>query len=272
MPIDQINLTATARATLTTQQSLATSAAKHSQNLSTGKKVSRVTDDAVAFYAARALSERSSDLGAVKDSVGQGISTLNAAQAGADGVNALVSQLKGLATAALSTNDVTERTALAGLYNQTLGQVDSLVADSSYGGVNLLSSSSSSLTVSFGRSTGDTLTVAPQDISSSSLGLSAVAADGSDFSAATLASLDSASQSVNKTVASLGNNVNALTIRAEAAQNQANIATEGAAKLTEANLNEEAASLLATQTRSQLARVGQSVSQQQQSALLTLFQ
>lgn len=271
MPVDQINLTASARASLATQQSLAASTAKHSQNLSTGKKVSRVTDDAVAFAAAKALTERSSDLGAVKDSVGQGISTINAAQAGADGVNALVSQLKGLATAALATDNATERASLATQYNQTLGQVDSLAADAGYGGVNLLSSSSSSLNVSFGASTGDSLTVTPQDLSSSSLGLAAVAADGSDFSAATLAALDSATQTVNAAQASLGANVSALTIRAEAAQSQANIATEGAAKLTEANLNEEAASLLATQTRSQLARAGQSVSQQQQSALLTLF-
>ncbi|MBI2239418.1 MAG: hypothetical protein HYU59_01290 [Magnetospirillum gryphiswaldense] len=271
MPVDQINLTATARASLTTQQSLAASTAKHSQNLSTGKKVSRVTDDAVAFYAARALTERSSDLGAVKDSVGQGISTINAAQVGADSVKTLVGQLKGLATAALSTTDATERASLASQYNQTLGQVDSLVQDASYGGINLLSSSSSSLTVSLGKSSGDSLTVSPQDLGSSSLGLSAVAADGSDFSTGTLAALDSAAQTVNSAQANLGANVSALTIRAEAAQSQANIATEGAAKLTEANLNEEGASLLAAQTRSQLARVGQSVSQQQQSALLTLF-
>lgn len=271
MPVDSITLTASARATLTTQQSLAATAARHSQNLSTGKKVNRVTDDAVAFYAARALSERSGDLSGVKDSVGQGISTISAAQAGADGVNAMVDQLKGIATAALATDNASERAALAEQYNQVRGQIDSLAADSGYGGVNLLSGASSSLTVSFGSSTQDSLTVSPQDVGATSLGIAAVAADGSDFSAATLQQLDVATQTVNAVQASLGGAVSALSIRAEAVQNQANIAAEGAAKLTEADLNEEAATLLATQTRQQLARVGQTVSQQQQSSLLTLF-
>lgn len=271
MPVDSITLTASARATLTTQQSLAATAARHSQNLSTGKKVNRVTDDAVAFYAARALSERSGDLSGVKDSVGQGISTISAAQAGADGVNAMVDQLKGIATAALATDNASERAALAEQYNQVRGQIDSLAADSGYGGVNLLSGASSSLTVSFGSSTQDSLTVSPQDVGATSLGIAAVAADGSDFSAATLQQLDVATQTVNAAQASLGGAVSALSIRAEAVQNQANIAAEGAAKLTEADLNEEAATLLATQTRQQLARVGQTVSQQQQSSLLTLF-
>ena len=271
MPVDSINLTASARATLVTQQSLASTAVRHGQTLSSGKKVGRVTDDALAFYAARALTERSSDLSAVKDSVGQGISTISAAQAGADGVNALVDQLKGIATAALATDNTTERASLAGQYNQLRGQLDGLAADSGYNGVNLLSASSSALTVSFGASTDDSLTVTPRDASASSLGIAAIAADGSDFSAATLAQLDGATATVNSIQASLGSNISALSVRAEAAQSQANIAAEGAGQLTEANLNEEAAGLLATQTRQHLARVGQSVSQQGQSALLTLF-
>lgn len=271
MPVDSISLTASARASLLTQQSLATTQARHSQNLASGKRVGRVTDDAVAFLAARALTERSGDLGAVKDSVGQGISTISAAQAGAEGVNALVGQLRGIATAALATDNAGERASLAEQYNQVRAQVDTLAADSGYNGINLLSGASAALTVSLGRSADDALTVAAQDVSASSLGIAAVAADGSDFSAATLAQLDAATTTVNAAQSRLGSSLDALSIRAEAAASQAAIAAEGAANLTEANLNEEAASLLATQTRQQLARAGQSVSQQGQSALLTLF-
>ncbi|MFA6022447.1 MAG: flagellin, partial [Rhodospirillales bacterium] len=112
MPVDSINLTAGARASLATQQSLASAAAQRTQNLSTGKKVSRVTDDAVAFAAARALTDRSGDLSAVKDSVGQGVSTINAAQAGAEGVNSLLDQLKGIASAAIGSDNANERVSL----------------------------------------------------------------------------------------------------------------------------------------------------------------
>jgi len=271
MPVDQINLTASARDVLVTQQSLAASAAQRSQNLSTGKKVSRVTDDAVAFAAARALTERASDLSAVKDSVGQGVSTINAALAGAEGVNSLLDQMKGIATAAIASGDSAERSALATQYNQLRGQVDSLAADAGYNGVNLLSASSSALNVAFGTQAGDSLTVNGQNVSSAGLGVTAVAADGSDFSAATLAQLDSAGATVNAVQSSLGSNLTALGIRGEAAASQAVIAQAGASRLTEADLNEEAAMLVATQTRQQLARAGQGVSQRAQESLLTLF-
>lgn len=271
MPVDQINLTASARDVLVTQQSLAASAAQRSQNLSTGKKVSRVTDDAVAFAAARALTERAGDLSAVKDSVGQGVSTINAALAGAEGVNSLLDQMKGIATAAIASGDSAERNALATQYNQLRGQVDSLAADAGYNGVNLLSASSSALNVGFGDQAGDSLTINARNVSSVGLGVAAVAADGSDFSAATLAQLDSAGATVNAVQSSLGSNLTALSIRGEAAASQAVIAQDGASKLTEADLNEEAAMLVATQTRQQLARAAQGVSQRAQESLLTLF-
>ncbi|KAF0223939.1 MAG: Flagellin protein [Rhodospirillaceae bacterium] len=271
MPVDQINLTASARDVLVTQQSLTASAAQRSQNLSTGRKVSRVTDDAVAFAAARALTERASDLSAVKDSVGQGVSTINAALAGAEGVNSLLDQMKGVASAAIASGDSTERNALATQYNQLRGQVDSLAADAGYNGVNLLSASSSALTVAFGSQAGDSLTVSGRNVSATGLGVAAVAADGSDFSASTLAQLDNAAATVNSVQSSLGSNLTALGIRGEAAASQAVIAQDGAAKLTEADLNEEAALLVATRTRQQLARAAQGVSQRAQESLLTLF-
>jgi flagellin len=271
MPVDQVNLTASARDVLVTQQSLAASAAQRSQTLSTGRKVSRVTDDAVAFAAARALTERASDLSAVKDSVGQGVSTINAALAGAEGVNSLLDQMKGIATAAIASGDSAERSALASQYNQLRGQVDSLAADAGYNGVNLLSASSSALNVTFGTQAGDSLTVNAQNVSATGLGVAAVAADGSDFSAATVAQLDNAGATVNAVQSSLGSNLTALGLRGEAAAAQAVIAQDGASKLTEADLNEEAALLVATQTRQQLARAGQGVSQRAQESLLTLF-
>lgn len=271
MPEDTVTLTASVRSTLLTQQSLASTAAQKTQALSTGKKVSRVTDNAVAFAAAQALSGRASDLAAVNDSVGQGISTINAAMAGSSAIGDMLGQLQGIATAALSTTNADELASYAQQYNQVLGQIDSLAADSGYGGVNLLSSSSSALTVSFSTDTTDNLTVTAQDGTSSGLGLSAVAADGSGFSTTLLSQLDAAVSSNSAVQSSLGSNISALSIRAEAAQNQAAIAADGAAKLTEADLTEEAAGLLATQTRQQLARVAQSVSQDMQKSLLTLF-
>lgn len=271
MPADSIALTANARAILETRQGLADRTARLSAALSSGKKVRTVTDDAVAFAAAGALTDRAGQLAAVQDSVGQGVSTINAALTASSSINDLLKQAQGIAGAGLASTDASERAGLAGQYNQVLGQIDALAADAGYQGVNLLSASSSALTVSLGGRAGDALSVSNRDNGSAALGLTAVATDGSGFSAALVDQVGAAVDRNNATQASLGGAVGALSSRAEAANEQAAVAVQGAAGLIDADLGETAAGLLATQTRQQLARVAQGVSQQGQSSLLSLF-
>ena len=88
---------------------------------------------------------------------------------------------------------------------------------------------------------------------------------------AALANLDSTIRNVRSQAASFGSSISILETRSEFAQNTANILQEGSDKLTLADLNEEAANSLASQTRQQLAIQSLSLSGRSESAILGLF-
>ena len=73
----------------------------------------------------------------------------------------LVEQAKGLAITSKSTSDTNERSTLAVQFNSLLTQIDTLAADASYGGSNLIQATPDNLTVSFNESGTSTLTVSP---------------------------------------------------------------------------------------------------------------
>ena len=118
--------------------------------IATGKKVNSALDGPAAYFAAKALTDRAGDLASLKDSMGQGISTIKAADAGLSQITSLVEQAKAIANTAnqnLGTDDasVASRAASAAQYDALLTQIDSMVADSSYAGKNLLLGNGSTL-------------------------------------------------------------------------------------------------------------------------------
>lgn len=138
--------------------------------LSTGLKVGSAIDDPVAFFQAKALSDRAADFQGKKDAVDQGVSSLSAALQGITGVTTLVKQLKGLALNAQSASSQQ----IAGLvqqYNNLRNQLDNLAVDSQYQGLNLVAGSGQQLTVSFSNLTGSTLQVGSVDVRTGANGL-----------------------------------------------------------------------------------------------------
>jgi flagellin-like hook-associated protein FlgL len=111
--------------------------------LSTGNKVNSALDGPSQFFSAKGLSQRASDLSSLKDSIGQAVSTITAADKGIDEIENLVDQARGLTTQALGSlgndaNSVKQRKALAESFTSILRQVDKLAQDSAYQGKNLL--------------------------------------------------------------------------------------------------------------------------------------
>ncbi|HZT89957.1 MAG TPA: flagellin [Stellaceae bacterium] len=89
--------------------------------------------------------------------------------------------------------------------------------------------------------------------------------------AATINRLDNAISNLQGISASLGTNVAILQTRLSFSSDYINTLTDGANKLTLADLNEEAANLQALQTRQQLGIQALSISGQQQQAILQLL-
>ena len=96
-----------------------------------------------------------------------------------------------------------------------------------------------------------------------------VAALGIDIN--DISSLDKALNAIRSISAKLGNNYNIITTRQDFTESLINVLTEGADKLTLADMNEESANMLALQTRQQLAINSLSLASQASQSILKLF-
>src|SRR5262245_48921065 len=132
------------------------------ERLATGLKVNSAIDDALAFFKARNLNSRASDLSAIKDNIGGGINVLRAAVQGLEAIESTLKQMKALAQAAIASPESSTRAKLASQFNELRSQVDNLSEDASFDGVNLLKNTTSAfvagadrLTVRFNERTTD---------------------------------------------------------------------------------------------------------------------
>ena len=154
-------------------------------------------------------------------------------------------------------------------YAEIIKQYDNLIKDSSYKGINLLQSDK--LSVKFNEDGSSDLTVKGKDVSASALGLKTSDWQSQGDIAQSLAEISAALKSIRSYSAELGNNYNIITSRQNFTENLINILTEGADKLTLADMNEESANMLALQTRQQLAVNSLSLASQASQAVLKLF-
>mgnify|MGYP004628429879 CR=1 FL=1 len=154
-------------------------------------------------------------------------------------------------------------------YSEILNQYDTLVKDSSYKGVNLLKNEK--LNVRFNEKGDADLNVNGKDMSSNALGLNTVDWQNQGDIAQSLKEIAGALKSIRAFTAELGNNYSIITNRQEFTENLINILTEGADKLTLADMNEESANMLSLQTRQQLAINSLSLASQAAQAVLKLF-
>ena len=154
-------------------------------------------------------------------------------------------------------------------YAGILNQYDSIIKDSSYKGVNLLKNEK--LNVRFNENGSADLNVTGKDMSAGALGLSTVDWQNQGDIAQSLQEIANALKSIRAFTAELGNNYSIITNRQEFTENLINILTEGADKLTLADMNEESANMLSLQTRQQLAINSLSLASQASQAVLKLF-
>ena len=154
-------------------------------------------------------------------------------------------------------------------YVLILSQYDSLIKDVSYKGTNLLQQGE--LNVRFNEAGSTDLSIKGRDVTVAALGLETLEWRIHEDIAQSLKEISSALKSIRSFSAELGNNYNIITSRQDFTENLINILTEGADKLTLADMNEESANMLALQTRQQLAVNSLSLASQASQAVLKLF-
>ncbi len=289
---DQVTLSSSIRSNLLSLNQTSSLVNRTNSRLSTGLKVSSAIDDAVAYFQSKSLNDRATDLTGRKDSIDQGISSLKTALTTIEAAEKLMVQMKGVVLSAKSATNA-ERADLATQYQTLAAQVNNLVNDASYQGLNLVNATTAQLTVQFSDKTAAQLQVDGVDLrfsqfagfsaesaTASAKSLSSFAAAFSSWTAvsnsvsvfdALIEKMDSAITTTRSNAKTIGTNVALLQTRSDFTKSYVNALKEGADKLSLADLNEEGANLVALQTRQQLGIQALSFAGQQEQGVLSLF-
>ena len=283
MAIQPTTLTSGMRANLVALQKTDTALEVTQKRLSTGKKVNSALDDPVSYFTALAHEQRAGDLAARKDEMSEGIQTVKAADAGIESIRSLIAAAKSLATSALSGETTSDITTLMNQYHQVLAQIDTIADDSGYKGVNLLDSSNVTTQVKFDELGNSNLTMTGFDASATGATLTLMSfttanqwvsaggtADKLDINSG-ITRLDNATRALRTESSKLANNLSIITARQDYTQSMINVLKDGAAGLTNADMNEESASMLMLQTRQSLGTTSLSLASQSAQSVLRLF-
>lgn len=274
--MSSISISSSVRNSLSALQQISDQMTLTQNRLSTGKKVNSATDNPTSYFTASGLNARSDDLSALLDNIGNAVQTVNAANKGIETITKLVQTAKGLATSAsqLASDDTTGRKALADQYTELMKQIDSVAEDSGFNGVNLIKKTADDLTVVFSERTSDnSLKISGSSLDSTTLAIGAPTSDWATNANIKTDSdaLDKALGTLRTTAASFGANAAIITARQDFTKQMISTLKTGADNLVLADQNEEAANMLALQTRQQLAQTGMSLANQAQQSILRLF-
>ncbi|WP_210166239.1 flagellin, partial [Devosia sp. Leaf64] len=171
------------------------------------------------------------------------------------------------------------RTNLSKQFNELRDQLDKLSDDASFNGINLLRGDK--LKITFNESGTSSIDIQAKDkngnvrgINASNLSIESLVAEDLDTDEAIdsfLGKLSSALTELRSQASAFGSNLSSVENRQSFTKNMINTLETGAANLTLADTNAEAANLLALQTRQQLSSSALSMASQQDQAVLQLL-
>jgi len=255
-------------------------------HLATGLKVTSAVDDAVKFFQSQSLTNRATDISQRKDQIDQGISSLTTATNAVQSVVSVLQQLQGILNSA-KTQTAAQRAASATQFATVAKQLNNLVNDASYQGLNLVNSTASTLSLQFSNSSTSTMKihgfnlqvsklvstgVVPSLLASKIVGttFSKVSNKTSKFDAA-FNTLQNAVFAAQADAQTLGGNVNFLQTRLAFSSQYIVTLQAGSDKLVVADVNQESTNLVTLQTRQQLSIQSLSIATQSEQSVLRLF-
>ena len=268
MPQASIVLSLSTRSNLLSLQETVSLIGRTQQRLSTGLKVNSPIDNASNFFNAASLRFRGSDFAGAKDNIGQAINTVKSGLDGLNAVTDVLNQMSALAQQVLSGQG--SASALNTQFNELRTQLDNIVSDSSYQGVNLISNSNT-LKINFNETAAAEQTITGTTNTSSGLVLNTQSISNASVASDAIVSLATALSSVRTRSTTLGSNASFLQVRLDFNSKYINDLLEGADKLTLADSNEEAAGLTALQTRQEIGVSALALAAQSERSILALF-
>jgi flagellin len=286
MALSTINLTSGMRATLFSLQKTSKDFEITQKRLATGLKINTALEDPINFFTAQEHRMRASELAGRKDGMSEAIQTIKAANLGVEGINNLIAHAKSLAQSAMSAT-ASDASIFASQYGTVMTQINQMAVDSGYKGVNLLqngiltvefapTAGQSTLALSgFGGATAGEFNVdgLSAEISGSAANWVASGTTTVDTSAiqTSINNLEDAMGTLRTESKKLATNLSIITAREEFTSQMIDTLGDGAAKLTEADMNEEGANLLMLQTRQALGTTSLNLASEAAMNVLRLF-
>ena len=281
-------LTAATRQNLLSLQGIDQTTSTTQEHLATGLKVASAVDNAVLFFQAQSLNDRASSLAQYKANIDQAVSSLTTATQASQSVVTILQQMQGLLDSA-KTQTAAQRAATAKQFDNLSLQLNNLVNDASYQGLNLVNSTATVLNVQFSTLSTSTLKITGTNQQVSALvsvgskasvlatsftglaaGFSTVSNKTSIFDAA-FNVLQNSISTAQSDAQSLGGNVTFLNTRLDFTSQYITTLQGGADKMTVANVNVESTNLVTLQTQQQLAIQSLSIATQSEQNVLRLF-
>jgi flagellin-like hook-associated protein FlgL len=177
-----------------------------------------------------------------------------------------------------SANGANARSALAQQFNDLLTQITQQAQDSSYNGVNLLYRSGSdpkenTLHISFNEKDTSSLDIKGSKLDAAGLGIATTSSNfaSDDDIKTALSQLTTASATLRTQASTFGSNLTVVQNRQDFSKQLSNILDTGAANLTNADLNEEAANSQALSTRQSIGISALSLANTAQQGILQLL-
>ena len=274
--------------------------------LATGLKVSSALDDPQNFFQAQGLNNRANDLARLQDSMRIGVRTLEAADKGIKAMTKITETMMGLARQArdLADDDTDGRNRLAAQFEALREQLINQAEDANYNGTNLLNgdelqiifnteldldnanklvineagTGTNDLLVNLAGSGGiltatgsGTLSAVIANVSFISSGTGTAAVSGNANIDAAINGLQGFLNDLRSSAAVLGTNLSIVRVREDFTKEMINTLKGGADDLTLADQNEEAANLLALNTRQQLSQQALALASQSEQSILRLL-
>jgi len=243
--------------------------------ISTGLKVATAKDDGAIFAVAQNLRAKISGMGVAKNSLDRATSTVDVASAAGEAVSDLLVQLKEKALAAKDTSlDTASRTAYNEDFKRLRDQVNKVVNNADFNGVNMVKSGGSAMTAMLDSTGSNTITVSAENLSlgGTIVTLTATASISSvALASAAAILLDASITNVGAAVARLGAGSKSLGISNTFASKIRDALETGLGNLVDADLSRESARLQSLQVKQQLGVQALSIANQSNNQTLSLF-
>lgn len=269
-----VNLSSSARTGLSVLRSVAEQMEVTQKRLATGKAVNSPIDNVSKFFTAASMDSRSSTIDALMDNINSAQTSVKAASEGVKGIQGLIKVARGLATEALG--DADKRADLMAQFNDLRTDIAQLADDAGINGTNLLKGTES-ITVLLNEDGTSKTTITGTDITATFVAAAADWTGGADDAADiakigdSITALDTAEDNLKAAATAFSSSLSTINTRKDFNTALSNILKSGSTELTAADMDQEAANLMALQTRQQMAATALSIMQSSESTALRLL-